>query len=84
MDRVFSNMTQNLKSNTKMTHVFLKLSFAIFTLEVRVIHENDIIFFFSKMNVLLIHPHLFIYLQHCHCHQNTNHHKQPISSSKCT
>ena len=70
----------------KMTHVFMKFPFAIFTLEVRVIHENAIIifFFFSKMIVYTFIIIFLIYLQHCHCHQNINHNEQPISSSKCT
>ena len=44
-------MTQNFKSNTKITYVFfLKLCFVVFTLEVLVIHENAIIILFFFEN----------------------------------
>ena len=51
-------MTQNLKSNTKLTHVFLEIWLASFISKVQIVHENAIVFFFSKMHILLYHPHL--------------------------
>ena len=51
-------MTQNFKLNTKITYVFLKLCFVLFTLEGLVIHENAVTFFFPKIILLPYHPHL--------------------------
>ena len=51
-------MTQNLKSNTKLTHVFLKLWLASFIPKVKIIYENAITFFFFSKCILLYHPHL--------------------------
>ena len=41
-------MIQNLESTPKVIHAFLKLLFTLFTIEVRVIHENTIIIFFLE------------------------------------
>ena len=58
--RGFCKYDSKLESNTKLTHVFLKLWLASFIHKVQIIHENVIIFFFffSKMHILLYHPHL--------------------------
>ena len=50
-------MTQNLKSNTKLTHVFLELWLASSNPKVQIIHKNAFTFF-SKIHILLYHPHL--------------------------
>ena len=57
-------MTQNLESIQKVTlnFFFFKLSFALFILEVQVIHENVIISFSLKISVLLIHPSSFSFI----------------------
>ena len=57
---LFAKLTYNSKSNTKLTSLFfLEISFALFTPQVHIIHENAIIFFL-KMTFLLSNPH---YLQ---------------------
>ena len=56
----FCQIWLKIWNQTQKWLAFLKLLFAIFTLKVQIIYGNTIIFlfFFLKMSVLLIHPHL--------------------------
>ena len=49
-------MTQNLKLNKKLTHVFLELWLASFTPKVQIIHENAITFFLFENAFLTLSP----------------------------
>ena len=70
---LFANMTQNLKLNTKLTHVFLELWLASFTLKVHIIHENAITFFFRTCKFYSITLIFLKNSRYCNCHQYTNH-----------
>ena len=59
----------------KITHVFLKSFFFLFTLEVWVFRKNTIIIFLPFSKMTLYHPHIYQIFTKLPLHQYTNHHE---------